>query len=191
VLGVDVGGAAVNTTFTVGVTAGTPPTVTLSDGTNTRTAQFTLAYNAADNGTPTQDIYTLDTGAAGVSDATLGVGMGVRITIAVPHGTDPSTAFAGLNGKTFTTQGPSTMDDQYSQEISTIGVQAATAKGQSANKQVMITQLQTQRQQVSGVSIDEEATHLIQYQHAYEAAARVISVMDSLLDTLINHTGAS
>ena len=40
----------------------------------------------------------------------------------------------------------------------------------------------------SSVSLDEETTHLIQYQHAYQAAARVISVVDGMLDTLINHT---
>jgi flagellar hook-associated protein 1 FlgK len=96
-----------------------------------------------------------------------------------------------LNGATFATRGPSTLSDQYSQEVSTIGVQSATAKGQSDNRQVMVTQLTTQRQQTSGVSLDEEASHMIQYQHAYEAAAKVISVMDSLLDTLINHTGVA
>jgi flagellar hook-associated protein 1 FlgK len=52
-----------------------------------------------------------------------------------------------------------------------------------------VNQLQNQRQQSAGVSLDEEATHLIQYQRAYQAAARVISVVDSMLDTLINNTG--
>ena len=66
---------------------------------------------------------------------------------------------------------------------------STTAQGQSNNQQVLVAQLQQQRQQLSGVSIDEEATHLIQYQRAYQAAARVVSVMDSMLDTLINNTG--
>jgi flagellar hook-associated protein 1 len=190
VVGVNVSGAVSNTTFTLGVTAGTPPTVTVSDGTHTRSATWTIASNTADASTPTQDVYTLDTGSAGVNDSTLGMGLGVRLTISVPHGTDPSTAFAGLNGATLSTQGPSTLNQQYSQEIATIGVQASTAKSQSDNKQVMANQITGQRQQTSGVSLDEEAAHMIQYQHAYEAAAKVISVMDSILDTLINHTGA-
>ena len=152
---------------------------------------MTIASNAADNGTPTQDVYTIDTGTQGVNDPTLGVGLGVRLTVSVAHGADPSVALAGLNGQSFTTQGPATMDDQYSQEIATIGVQSSTAQGQVANQGVMVTQLTSQRQQVSGVSLDEEATHMIQFQHAYEAAARVITVMDSLLDTLINHTGVT
>jgi flagellar hook-associated protein 1 FlgK len=191
VLGADVSGAAVNKTYTLGVTAGTPPTFTIGDGTNTRTASLTMATNSSTSGTPTQDIYTIDTGTQGVNDATLGVGMGIRLTFSVAHGADPSTALAGLNGKTLSTQGPATVSDQYSQEIATIGVQSSTAQSQVSNQGVMVNQLTTQRQQVSGVSLDEEATHLIQYQHAYEASARVISVMDSLLDTLINHTGAA
>jgi flagellar hook-associated protein 1 FlgK len=36
------------------------------------------------------------------------------------------------------------------------------------------------------VSLDEEMTNLIQYQYAYQGAARVVTVVDSLLDTLIN-----
>ncbi len=189
VLGADVGSAAVNSTFTFSVTAGNPPTVTVSDGTNTRTAQYTVASNTADGTAPTQDIYTIDTGTAGIDDATLGMGLGVRLTISVAHGTSASAALAGLDTQTISSQGPSTINDQYGQEIAAIGVKASTAQGQSNNEQVLVTQLQNQRQQVGGVSLDEEATHLVQYQHSYEAAARVIAVMDSMLDTLINHTG--
>jgi flagellar hook-associated protein 1 len=39
------------------------------------------------------------------------------------------------------------------------------------------------------VDLDEETTNLVTYQHAYQAAARVITTIDSMLDTLINHTG--
>jgi flagellar hook-associated protein 1 FlgK len=54
---------------------------------------------------------------------------------------------------------------------------------------VLVTHLQTSQAAVSSVSLDEETTHLIQYQRAYQAAARVVSVVDSMLDTLINNTG--
>jgi flagellar hook-associated protein 1 FlgK len=39
------------------------------------------------------------------------------------------------------------------------------------------------------VSLDEEATDMIRFQHAYQAAARVITTMDEMLNTLINGTG--
>ncbi|GAB3216260.1 flagellar hook-associated protein FlgK [Kineococcus gypseus] len=45
------------------------------------------------------------------------------------------------------------------------------------------------RDSVSGVNIDEEMTNLVSYQHAYAAAARVLTTIDQALDTLINRTG--
>ena len=45
------------------------------------------------------------------------------------------------------------------------------------------------REAQSGVSTDEEMTQLLSYQRAYEAAARVMTTVDSALDTLINRTG--
>ena len=98
-------------------------------------------------------------------------------------------ALTPLNGQvSHTPANPSTPGDQYAQQISKLGVEASTARSQSDNQQVLINQLSNQRSQVSSVSLDEETTHLIQYQHAYQAAARVISVVDGMLDTLINHT---
>jgi flagellar hook-associated protein 1 len=45
------------------------------------------------------------------------------------------------------------------------------------------------RDGVSGVNLDEEMTNLVAYQHAYSAAARVLTSLDEALDTLINRTG--
>ena len=53
----------------------------------------------------------------------------------------------------------------------------------------MLTAISNQRQSVSGVSLDEEMTNLISYQRAYQASARMMTTIDSTLDTLINHTG--
>ena len=39
------------------------------------------------------------------------------------------------------------------------------------------------------MSIDEEMTNLVEFQHGYDAAARLLTTIDSMLDTLINHTG--
>ena len=48
---------------------------------------------------------------------------------------------------------------------------------------------ENQRVSVSGVSLDEEMTNIVKYQHAYSGAARVITAMDEVLDRLINGTG--
>jgi flagellar hook-associated protein 1 FlgK len=42
---------------------------------------------------------------------------------------------------------------------------------------------------VSGVSLDEEMAQMLAFQHGYEAAARMITAMDEVLDKLINSTG--
>ena len=48
-----------------------------------------------------------------------------------------------------------------------------------------VNDFQNRRQAVSGVSIDEEVTFMLQYQRAYESAARVITVVDRMLDALL------
>ena len=40
----------------------------------------------------------------------------------------------------------------------------------------------------SGVNVDEEMTSMLQFQRSYQAAARVVTTVDEILDTLINHT---
>jgi flagellar hook-associated protein 1 FlgK len=82
-----------------------------------------------------------------------------------------------------------TTTDFYSQLVGQIGTASSQATEMSQNQQLVLDQLNTQVQQVSGVSLDEEATDMLRFQHAYQAAARVITTMDQMLDTLINSTG--
>jgi flagellar hook-associated protein 1 FlgK len=42
---------------------------------------------------------------------------------------------------------------------------------------------------MSGVSLDEEMSNLLKYQHAYNASARVVNVLDSMIDTIVNRMG--
>ncbi|WBL35006.1 hypothetical protein O0235_09420 [Tepidiforma flava] len=56
---------------------------------------------------------------------------------------------------------------------------------------LLVDHLDTMRQATHGVNIDEEVTNLQAAQHAYNAAARVITVIDDMLDTLINRTGVT
>ena len=50
----------------------------------------------------------------------------------------------------------------------------------------MAKTIDNQRQQVSGVSIDEEMTNMIQFQRAFEASSKIITVVDELLTTVVN-----
>jgi flagellar hook-associated protein 1 FlgK len=49
-----------------------------------------------------------------------------------------------------------------------------------------MTNLENQRESISGVSIDEEMITLMNFQHAYNAAAKLITTVDEMLSTVIN-----
>lgn len=79
-----------------------------------------------------------------------------------------------------------TIDDFYRNLVARLGVSANEANRMVENQGVLVDQLTNRKESLSGVSLDEEMANLVQFQRAYEAAARVITTMDSLLDTLIN-----
>jgi flagellar hook-associated protein 1 FlgK len=80
-------------------------------------------------------------------------------------------------------------ESAYNALISTLGVDAQAAQGVLANQTILVQMLDRRRQTVSGVSLDEESVQVIRFQRAYEAAARLITANDQLLDKLINSTG--
>jgi flagellar hook-associated protein 1 len=81
-----------------------------------------------------------------------------------------------------------------SQNISNLVFQVGNDVSQASSRQdaqnMALQQLQSQRSAISGVSLDEEAANLVKYQNAFQAAARVISTIDLLTQTVIN-MGAS
>lgn len=77
----------------------------------------------------------------------------------------------------------------YQQMVNRFGTDVASARRLAANQGAMTAQIDGAREQLGGVNLDEEMMNLIVHQRAYEAAARVISTIDSVLDTLINRTG--
>jgi len=81
--------------------------------------------------------------------------------------------------------GGATFNSFYSSLVSDIGGVAKEASINNDAQTQVLGDLEAYRQSVSGVSLDEEATNLIKYQYAYQAAAKVITVVDSLLETLM------
>jgi flagellar hook-associated protein 1 len=67
-----------------------------------------------------------------------------------------------------------------------IGAAAAAASTDNTAQQATLSQLTTQRNALSGVSLDEEAANLTNYQRAYEAAAKVFSIVDQMMATALN-----
>jgi flagellar hook-associated protein 1 FlgK len=78
---------------------------------------------------------------------------------------------------------------QYRSLISSFGVTVSSAKQVSANQGVLAAQVDASREALSGINVDEEMVNLLAAQRGYEGAARVLTTVDSMLDTLINRTG--
>lgn len=81
------------------------------------------------------------------------------------------------------------INDYYASLIGDLGVEAKEANDMSDNAETLRTQADSRRQSESEVSLDEEMTNLMKFQHAYSAAARSMTTVDETLDTIINNMG--
>ncbi len=80
-------------------------------------------------------------------------------------------------------------EDYIKSLISNLGVDTQEAIRMAANQTFLVEQIDNQRQAISGVSIDEEMSNMVKFQHAYNASARMITTMDEMLDVIINRIG--
>jgi flagellar hook-associated protein 1 FlgK len=76
--------------------------------------------------------------------------------------------------------------DFYSGLVFRVGSDTANAYADSSASSLIMSQLQDQRASISGVSLDEEAANIVRYQTAYQAAARVVTTVNSMLDAAVN-----
>jgi flagellar hook-associated protein 1 len=81
------------------------------------------------------------------------------------------------------------VDSDYRQLITGLGVQSSVSARNLTIQATIAGSVDATRESTSGVSLDEEMTQMLAFQHGYEAAARMITAMDEVLDTLINNTG--
>lgn len=81
------------------------------------------------------------------------------------------------------------INDYYGSIIGDLGVKAEQANTMQENTMTLQHQVQNQRHSISAVSLDEEMSNMIKFQHAYNAAARGMTTMDEMIDTIINRMG--
>jgi flagellar hook-associated protein 1 len=79
----------------------------------------------------------------------------------------------------------------YEGVIGGMAVQSQEAGRMTMNNAALQQAVETKRQSVSSVSLDEEMTNMIQFQHAYNASARMITLQDEMLDKIINGMGTA
>jgi len=159
---------------------------------NTLASQFAASINTAQaagfdlNGNPGQALFSFNAAGpaasftlattnpdaiAASSDGTLGSNGNLQNLMAVESQTLPS-------GDTPT--------NSYAAMVSQSGTLAAQAQAEVTASTTSINQLNDQLGAISGVSINEETTNLLNYQNAFSAAARVVSTVDQLTQTLLS-----
>jgi len=126
-----------------------------------------------------------------------GVGAAASLSVAI---TDPaliaasSDGSAGSNGNAeamyaLNSQaiiGGQSPTDYYSGIVFNVGNGAANASAEQTASSLVLQQLNDQRAAVSGVSLNEEAANMVQYQDAYSASAQVITTINTMMQTVIN-----
>lgn len=84
--------------------------------------------------------------------------------------------------------GTTSFDDFYRAIVADIGSQVRSATDFSEHQAVMLTSLDNYRESVSGVSLDEEMLNLIKFQHAFDAAAKLVTTVDEMIQTMMDMT---
>jgi flagellar hook-associated protein 1 FlgK len=167
---------------------------TLRDQLDDFAAQLAVAVNDAYNPTnATGDFFVYNAGApaanlalvAGLTPTNLKAsdgGAAADNTLAL--------AVSRLSARTFATGSGDIIDGTFGQfyggVVSGFGRTVAGAEGRLMDQEGIVELVRQQRQAVSGVSLDEEMTDLMKYQRAFQASSRVITVIDELLDVVVN-----
>lgn len=82
-----------------------------------------------------------------------------------------------------------TFDDYFADSVTNVGLKGEQAETNLNSHMAMMNDLRSLRDSISGVNIDEELADILKFQHGYNAAAKFLTVWDSLLDTVINRLG--
>ncbi|GAA3338418.1 flagellar hook-associated protein FlgK [Curtobacterium pusillum] len=80
-------------------------------------------------------------------------------------------------------------DGAWATFVAGVGTASRSAASESTLTGLALTNARTQQQSSAGVDLDEENVNLLSYQHAYQGAARVLTAVDEMLDTIINRVG--
>jgi flagellar hook-associated protein 1 FlgK len=141
------------------------------------------------NGNPGQSLFNIPTSEAGAAGSIQISTTDAQAIAAASSGegsagNDNATALANLS--TSNVVGNQTASSFLASFLAQIGTDTSAATTDNAAQQAMLTQLTTQRDSLSGVSLDEEAANLTQYQRSYQAASQVFTIVNSLMASAIN-----
>jgi flagellar hook-associated protein 1 FlgK len=93
---------------------------------------------------------------------------------------------AELKQTCFFNHGKSTFNDYYNEVVTTVAARSQKIENELTYSTNILNQLETQRSAQAGVSMDEELSNIIKFQQAYNASAKCMTVIDEMLDKVIN-----
>jgi flagellar hook-associated protein 1 FlgK len=141
------------------------------------------------NGAPGQALFTLpanQSGAASLIQMATTDPQAIAAASAGEGATGNGNAIAMADLSSASIVGGQSASSFFAYLLGQIGSATSGASTDNAAQQATLSQLTTQRAALSGVSLDEEAANLTQYQRAYQAAAKVFSVVDSIMASALN-----
>jgi flagellar hook-associated protein 1 FlgK len=94
-------------------------------------------------------------------------------------------ALVNLRNQPLGALGGMTLPQYYNALVGQVGNDARVSRNRAESQQLTLEHLHQIRESVSGVSLDEEAANLVKFQRSYQAAAKVISTFDSLIQDLL------
>lgn len=95
-------------------------------------------------------------------------------------------AIAALGTQSLAGLGNSNVREFFNATVSRLGVDSKAAQTRTSNLTNVVQQLEQRKQSVQGVNLEEEMIDLLRFQRGFEASAKVMSVIDSTIDTIIN-----
>jgi len=98
-------------------------------------------------------------------------------------------AISGLRNELVLAGDALTFDAFYDSVVSALGSQAEETGRLVESTEAVLDQLINRRESISGVSLDEELIDIVQFQHVFDAAARITTTIDGMLETVINRMG--
>ncbi|MEL1136146.1 flagellar hook-associated protein FlgK [Desulfitobacterium sp. THU1] len=100
-----------------------------------------------------------------------------------------SSGWTALGGTPPAAISAASFGDFYGSSISELGVDVQQATRMAEGQAVLVNHMFNQRESLSGVSLDEEMTNLVRFQKSYSAAARIVTMLDDMLNTIVNGMG--
>jgi flagellar hook-associated protein 1 FlgK len=121
--------------------------------------------------------------------ASIASGYGENGKPANPGNGEAALAIASIRNSEVMVGKLGTFDDYFADAVARVGLMGEQSDRALETQNLIMKQLKDMRDSISGVNIDEELSQMIKYQHGYAAAARFISTVNEMLDTIINRMG--